>query len=437
MNCKGSSNQLPKLSQCELAILLFGVLLRIYYAAMVPFNARSYDSDSHVWYINYVLHRWQIPLADADFESYQPPLYYFVSAAVGSVGRLFGLNSQGDLNTIWTWESCLLSCALLVLSVSIARKVFSNIQTQQQIWFIAAVAFFPCAVHYASRITNDSLYFVFSFLWMDAIVDFWQKQELKSFARLSIYGGLGLLCKFTMLPLALASFVILFLSKQLNRHRKLQFSVIGAALLIALTGWFYIPRALETLSVNPDRFVIGNIQSHFSVLWYKPEIKDYFVFNPIEVIVSPRSSPWISDDSRRMYFWEYYFKSAFTGEFLKGESTPEYGAAQLALAVSIIFLPFLFVGLIHVAKNPSSPAFPWMIATFLLIASQAIYTHKVGFANVQDFRYGLCSLLFYAYCIIEYAFSEQKLASFATFALTCYMCLLVLLIIIQATYCRL
>ena len=73
-----------KISAAEMAILLGGILIRYLYLSGTPYFIRAYDWWGHVAYLDYVSGHLSLPDPPSDWESYQPPFYYY---GLGSVTR--------------------------------------------------------------------------------------------------------------------------------------------------------------------------------------------------------------------------------------------------------------------------------------------------------------------------------------------------------------
>lgn len=429
------TNKLFSFSLSEGLILICGSLLRLVYAFSTPFDIRSYDGTEHIAYINFVCTNWRIPQTSEGFEAYQAPLYYCLSAALAAVSGLCGVHSQQSLILLWRVEACALSIYLLAIAIQLGRKLFDEDQKEQRLWFSAIMAFFPCMVHHASRITNDSLFYIFAFLWMGRILDFYQHPQFKSFLKLVLCSSIGLLCKASMIPMTVLTFFFPLISRSLEWRKKLTWSLVGLALIFALSGWFYVPKALEFLGKSPERFIIANVQSHFSVDWYQPTVQGFLIFDPVEVIMVPGCK--VSTlDPRRTYFWEYYFKSAYVGEFMTSLQQTQFSLetviVRVLLLVSMLILPLLLWGLVRLARCTESKISPWLITLLFSLAGQIAYTARVGMPNVQDFRYFLFALPVYAYCIVEAAFSNSVLATIAKPTLGLWIFMMIALIIFQA-----
>ena len=395
-----------RLSYGELLFLIVGTILRLVYAMTVPWILRSYDSLGHIRHNQFVLTYWSIPRASTGWENFQPPLYYTISALLAFIPKYYGV-SNDDIIVLWKYEACFFSIVLLFVTVFVGRQLFNARQEAQRLWLLATVTFFPTIVFCATRVSNDPLYYIFAFLWCGTIVAYWKRPRRRTFVWMSVLCGLGLLTKTSMLPMTALSFVFLFLCRRITSKEKAICSAMGMVIVVALAGWFHVSRALHTSPAEPS-FIIGNLKGAALGLFFNSQPKNFFVFDPIKIVQYPRCSAW-KTDTHRVYFWEYYFKSAYTGEFLKEQEDFEYVFARLLLTGTILLLPYLFFGFIRTARTRSNSGFPLVFVMPVCLATQVGFTYTSSLANTQDFRVFSFLLIIYSYFIIEGIYASAGL----------------------------
>ena len=409
----------------EKVLLAVGIAYRIWYVALVPYIVRCYDVHSHVQHIKYEMEHCALPDPYTGWENFQPPLYYTIAAIVGWFDRGYIYGEEAQL-LIWKRLACVFSIILLFCTVYVGRKLFTKRQEAQRLWFLAIVTFFPSIVYATTRISNDPVYYIFAFLWAGTIIEFWRKPTKKTFMWLSVECGLGLLSKASMLAMTGVSFIFLFLCRRITNGQKALWAALGMIIVLAISGWFHIPRAIKILpSENPNTFIIGNIVWESEGLFYKSEWQNFCIFNPVRVIAHPNCNGW-KVDPRRVFFWEYYFKSAYTGEFLNPSEDNwkdawDYRFARILLIINMMLFPYMFFGVIRTARSPRRVAYPYVWIWPACMAAQVGYVYRVGLANVQDFRFFSFLLLIYAYFTIDGIYATkgklQKLGKFILGAL--------------------
>jgi len=114
----------------------------------------GFDRDGHQQYIDYLLQKKALPLADAGWQMYQPPLFYLLSALI--IGP-FGWPATAD-SAVLTLRafSAITGIVHLVLLFQCLRLMFPN-QPRQQIVGLLLAGFLPMNLCLSHHITNESL----------------------------------------------------------------------------------------------------------------------------------------------------------------------------------------------------------------------------------------------------------------------------------------
>jgi tetratricopeptide (TPR) repeat protein len=114
----------------------------------------GFDRDGHQEYIQYVLKKHALPLADEGWQMYQPPLFYVLSALVIAP---FGWSASADSAVLALRAvSALTGIVHLVLIFLCLRLVFPN-QPRRQIIGLLVAGFLPANLCLSHHITNESL----------------------------------------------------------------------------------------------------------------------------------------------------------------------------------------------------------------------------------------------------------------------------------------
>lgn len=369
-----------------LLIFFAGTALRIFYVWLTPVDVRSYDWEGHLEYIDYVYIERMLPPFDQGWQFYQAPLYYVLAAMWMQAGALLGMADAGGdtLTFIQVLSLCIsiLTLRALLWVGALLWKHTSNLS--MEMLFATKMAFFSGIVMLAPRVSNDTLSFLFSTLTLGALLRWQSAASWASWAWIWALVGLGLLTKNSALLLVPAAGLAMLVSTRLSVWRKFQQTAVAAMIALAVAGWHTIPRAIEEL--RADSFPIGNIQSLHPDLMVGNGADAYFIFRPAQVVLDPFNDTWI-DDHGRQYFWEFFFKSAFFGEFW-------YSDRLLAVA-SVIALHGLVVVLLSVigwiallrARNPLLT--PVSAVMFFVLAGQLLLRFRLPFSPSQDFRFSL------------------------------------------------
>ena len=142
--------------------LIYGLLVIVLIARAALFinnvtklpRSTGFDAPDHEKYIQFIQQKHALPLADAGWEMYQPPLYYLTSALVlGGCGR-----SVGDADAVyflWAVNGVigLLHCWVVLLCL---RLLFwGNLPAQAAGLLVAA--FLPPHLYLSQYVTNEPL----------------------------------------------------------------------------------------------------------------------------------------------------------------------------------------------------------------------------------------------------------------------------------------
>lgn len=372
-----------------------GLLLRILYALGTHYDVRAYDWDGHIEYVVYVLDHLRIPPVHGGWQFFQPPLYYFLSAAFAFSARMLGLGHVGVLHALRA-EALFLSCIALGVGLWIAVMLFPRKEDRtERLLFFGFLSTFPGIVFFASRITNDALIVLLSFAFFGFLVRWYQNLHTKDWIIASVFVALGILTKSN----ALAWLAILFgalLFARLGFYRKIKLGLLGLSVVMACSGWIFGYRFL----IEDQDHLVGNIGSN------NPELridtiatKNFFVIRPHEMLRSPWNSPW-EDTYGRRYFWEHLLKSSIVGEWNFGETVHD----QIRLILVLLLLFSLFAAgcaLTDVILSPRRLAPLWLTGIILPTSMMALVL-KEPIGGFQDFRYIPLFIIPVAYYFLEW-----------------------------------
>ncbi|HVW67288.1 MAG TPA: glycosyltransferase family 39 protein [Candidatus Peribacteraceae bacterium] len=381
------------------ALVIIGILLRVFYTAITPYGTRAHDVGSHIDYIQYVADHWSLPDPHAESEFYHPPLYYFLSAVLLHVETALGLNHDQALVGI-QWFACLLSVITLLIVFWTGRLLFPDKKDEPSLLlYTAFVAVLPSFIFFAARINNDVLYQVFAFLSVALAIAFWLKGKTMYWYLTSVALGLGLLSKGNVLLLVPLSWLLLMLHKKYSWTDKMMHLAASALILVALAGWFYVPRYIQEHQSRVA--LVGNVNILTNFVENTPAA--YLTFNPVGMVMHPYNDPF-DDAARRQYFWEYLARSALYGEF-------NFGVNDLLLARMMVasFLLILLLGAYSIWTDRklwyrNLPV--WSLLIFLLIG-HAIFRYVFPYSSSQDFRYSILLIIPIAYYMAR-GWSEEQ-----------------------------
>jgi 4-amino-4-deoxy-L-arabinose transferase-like glycosyltransferase len=365
--------------------LLFalGVLLRVGYVAVTPLDQRGHDTYSHTDYIHYVTDNLRMPPAEEGWEYHQPPLYYFLMAT-WSIPMLASGHNWDQIHRQLQWISVLLSLITLEVGFLIGRQLFPKPNERPALYLFAfLLATFPGLLYFASRVSNDALYLLFLFLILHVFLRWWQEGKTWQWYAMAALIGVGLLIKVSFVLCIPIVLLCLCVQKKWHMQKIISNSLQLMVILGVLAGWLLIWRMLEA---DTSRFLaMGNVANHLDPrVVLQNNVLNYLQFNPLRMLDIPYNSAYI-DAGGRLYYWEYFFKSFYLGEW-------DFGLPYLFTVRWMVFLAFSIVPLslygIYVEwKTKSRVWLPLVVVLFVFQAASITYRILHTCACNQDYRF--------------------------------------------------
>lgn len=289
---------------------LAGIWLRV--CLFVCLDPSNCDSPGHHEHILYIKQHWSLPMSGTE-ETWQPPLYYIITAVFAYVSENPKFIQSFSLVT---------SMATLFVARALVRSD-TFLKTKEGKAFAALiVCFLPQFAMYGLQLSNDSLAILLGFLALHKADRLLADPRTKSFLKLVLVLSLGLLTKGQFLVIS----AILFPLACVNYFRRKQVPFRCMVSTVALT--------LFLLSAGCAKY-IQNIVQHrrpfVSNLDFKPEWlpSNQGTYNGFVSIVDVNlfklvQEPVLSDTTRHsipllLYgtFWYHYFNdSNFRGNLL-------------------------------------------------------------------------------------------------------------------------
>lgn len=362
-------------------ILILGIALRGFYFSITPSEVRGHDFDGHMAYVSYVLDHWNIPATHENWQAYQPPLYYFVSAAWLSI--IGWGDTQEGWGYILQWGSLAFSVITLFLGVWICHQLFKKKNDIMGFCLSSlCIAVFPSLIFFAPRINNDALVQVFAFLSIGFLLSWLQKRTISTLIFLAISLAFGLLTKNTIAPLIITSIGCIALAQRKNLRHLLRNEAIFVLVISIIWAWLPFYKFFEANDYK--QLVVGNYQTLTNFV--ENNVKNVTTFNPIAVLQFPYNDPY-NDIARRQIFWEYFYKSALTGEFNFGAK--ELPFVLLMIIFSFMLLPFIFIEAWNDAKNLRIETSPLWLGIPIILFSHWCFRLTFPYSSSQDFRYSI------------------------------------------------
>jgi len=217
-----------------------------------PSELFGFDARGHLDYITHLLNDGTLPRHGDFWQAYQPPLFYVLSALIGSVWTAFAGHLSLGILKVLPWLS---SCANVFLSWLIAREIFGK--DSPKTLFVAGLAFLlPMNIYMSAFISNE----VFS----SAVSSLVLFLSFRMLARegcgfrycfvSGFFAGLALLSKYTFVVFLPVCALFVAWRREAADSRPV-YSVFKAVLLLLtaafVAGWFY----LRTHSFTGSMFI--------------------------------------------------------------------------------------------------------------------------------------------------------------------------------------
>lgn len=349
--------------------------LRIIYFWATPYWIRGYDHYGHLAYVEFLFKNRWIPPAAEGWMYYQPPFYYLVGVCWFAIAKFFErATSQAhlDLQLI----SLLLSIASVSCVLASMRLLFDDCRKRT----IASLLYvtLPGLIFFSARINNDVL---LEFFLSASIYFFirWCKQaswgDLKYSACLL---SAAILTKTNALVFVFVYLITLF--AKANRSNAVRAAVVMLLIVFVSTGWYFAYRYFSDDKV----MLAGNVRQLDRELEVDSSLANLFIFNPLAVLKTPYNDSR-DDRYRRDNFWEYFYRSAYFGEFKFGEKLMQLSAALLLLGM--LGLGISVVGIF--GSDVSGDSLSQLMLALLLggLGVHLAYRYFVPFSSASDFRY--------------------------------------------------
>lgn len=180
-------------------VILSGIILRWGYTMYTGPYVRAHDVGAnnetgvgHYGYLYQVIHG-HLPLSN-EYQFYQPPLFYMLSAALIRIGMFFtGAEEWSNLLYLSQMLSCTAACVTLASAAEIMEKL--NVKRGLQIIILALTAVYPSHILCSSRINNDSLTLMFMVIALYFTLLWHKDRKLKYIIGIAFAIGLGMMSK--------------------------------------------------------------------------------------------------------------------------------------------------------------------------------------------------------------------------------------------------
>jgi len=368
-----------KFKLIAISIILLGITVRLIVYSYTGPMQNPYDVDAHLEYIQIISEEKRIPKNDEGWSTFQPPLYYVISAVIKNIADRYDPNLS---NRILQQESLLISFACVVFGVALILNLFGS----GRIAYLAALVsvLWPGFVFAAPRIGNDSLFYFGTLFCMLFVQRFWRLHKNSDMLLASIGASIALAAKTTGFVI-LGVWVIIYILSVLRSLKVGSLrTLFASAFIIVLFAGLSNYRTIINVFDGKKMELIGNSSGLHGRLKVQNNIGNYLYFDLKDYLIFPYTDAW-DDNGGRQYFWNYAFKSSLS--LYREISLMNYPlgrilASALNISALIMFILALW-GIIH-SKFRDFPAMFFVIFSFAaLIYFRASYPYSCS----NEFRY--------------------------------------------------
>jgi hypothetical protein len=264
------SQRLFPASTLRWLILLSWVVMAVVNFRKLPLSM-GMDYAGHATYIYYVAQSWRIPLATEGWQMFQPPLFYFLSAAFFRLFLAFF-----DPETVVR----LLKLLPLLCGMAQVQICYLNLKTVfpgralPQLLGLLIGGLLPMNLYMSQSLGNEPLAGCLTALALYGVC-LVIKGSGPPAAKMAVYLGftLGLALLSKVTPLLLIPPILLFASLAILERREeggggggeaVRFGAVLCGMVLAVAGWYYLRNFMET-----GRLFIGGWDLHRDIAWWQ------------------------------------------------------------------------------------------------------------------------------------------------------------------------
>jgi hypothetical protein len=416
-------NQL-QLPRGVVIIILLGLLLHLLYLSYTSYNVRTYDLmfyGGHFDYIKYVATHWQLPMPNSGWETHQPPFYYIIAATIYRIATILSFNYFIALQVL----SLVYFTVFLIVGVLILRLLC--LKTWMLSTYTALLISWPSGIIHSIRIGNDVPYYTPSVIAVYFLLRWLMDKKSKYFYLTALFVALTittkldglilvglvvcvcllLLCRkaITMVsngqlkncierPFSITHVLHLYIRKPqtVEYIRKILFFIIIITLALYISLFRGISVALQDHNYD---ILVSNIPQNDPRLYVGNSLCNYICFDMNIYENQSFTTVW-SDEGGRQYFFNFFLKAMFFGEFNFSFTHAQF-LAKLMSALLLQMVAFLFIG-IGTSIRKITFSHVMMLLWLILSLSALIYIrHRYPVAGFADFRYILPSIIPFIY----------------------------------------
>jgi tetratricopeptide (TPR) repeat protein len=378
----------------SVALLLITVALWVMLfwnnAVRLPYRT-GFDSQAHINYIKYIQDHRALPPPREGWETYQPPLYYVLSAVALSSCGLSVTDASGIL--VLRSFTMLFGIGHFTL-VFLTLRLFFPTQPGRQLVGLGLASFLPMQLYMSHFVTNETLAatLVAATVYLAVRLLQTENPSVSQYVWLGLSMGAAMLTKATgvlLLPLLFLAMAIKLALQRLPLTIRLRNLGVTLGICFAVCGWHYIRTGLQ--SGTPFFGMAGSF-----AWWQDPGFHtaaDYIRFG--RSLVSPLFSSFAGfADGIYSTFWG----DALCSGVADLDARTPWNYELMVSGYLLALLPTLMIvigGIVAMCRFVSKPSLDWFIllglAGAVVLALLLMTLDVASYAQIKAF-YGLSAL---------------------------------------------
>lgn len=378
----------------EQCITFLALYLYVVQVNVMPYMYYNFDTSGHLFYLSYVFNNLSIPPTHAEWQTYQPPLYYVLANVFHAI---VGLPLGWSLIDSGRMVSLMAEMVMLCFVFLSARFQFGPGTVARLT--LALVAFWPLAAATAARLTNEVLCYAFwsgalyfllrwhesrapkDLFWTALLTIFVYATKMNGIVMMAILGTLLLVhaCRDGVKPvwkncMAARPKLLLFvalLAFASHTGRTIYYNMAVDAKRPLMVGNFH-----DEGNQNP-------LDDAENAVWQ-------FLYFDYRAYLESTHFSYYDRNAGTQYFWNTFLKTLVFTDATWNKS----GLMMLISFFFLVFLAYLLTGIYRQLMQPSCgwkdlPESSWKILPYTIcfvlmlcaLAAARIYLPKIGMAD--------------------------------------------------------
>lgn len=379
-----------RVTRTQSCLLLLGLVALLAYWSVTPWDIRGHDvglPDGHFGYASFIADQMKLPLPNAGWTFFHPPLYYLIAAIFLRAADFIGFTRPETLQfvALGFWMIFLTACCATLRIWLRGHGILLFAAS-------AALILWPSGIIHGIRISNDVPTYACGALATLYLLRWWKGRRWPDLWKLTLFCALALLFKTSAIAMAASAGLLLALrllrpgrrGRAFAARQVLVFGTICSLGLIASLAnniYFYLHGRIAN-------WLVANVSGISGALRVPNDLKSYIPLDLPTFLTEPWTNPW-EDAYGRLNFWNYLLRSALSGEFrFEGHTQAlisyAWGGMLLLLLVRTLGKTW------RTALAGGAAAWrqlPLWVSAGLWIASVAALRHQQPYSSSGDFRY--------------------------------------------------